>query len=337
MSRWTYLFKRLALSVPVVVFGTSLTFLILYAGPIDPAVAILGADAPLSEIQEMRAQLGLDQPLWEQYLDFMADLLLFDLGKSWVISPDTGTYELIAIHAPRTVWMGFWAVLIPLFVGVPLGFYAGLNSNTFGDYAASFGGIVWRAMPNFWLAVILMVVLSRSQEALFGFDWQSFLVETNVVGPPNLDNLTDPDGFLAAVKMILPASIVLGSSSLGNEVRIGRTAVLENLNESYVETAKAKGLPGRSIVWKHIFRNALIPLVPVITSEAYLLVGGSVLVESVFAINGLGQLFFDAMLQGDIPLAATLMYIFILLLVSINIIQDLLYTVIDPRVGYGGR
>jgi len=139
---------------------------------------------------------------------------------------------------------------------------------------------------------------------------------------------------IGATKQILPAALVLGSSSMGNEMRIGRTAVLETIHSNYVETARAKGLSQRSIVWKHVFRNALIPLVPIITAEAFLLIGGSVIVEYVFAINGLGQLFFTAATQGDLPLVGSLAFIFIVLTLSLNILQDLLYTIIDPRVGY---
>jgi peptide/nickel transport system permease protein len=153
-----------------------------------------------------------------------------------------------------------------------------------------------------------------------------------------LSLLTNPSETLpqlvAAIKQIAPAAIVLGSSSMGNEMRIGRTAVLETINSNYVETAKAKGVSNRTLVWKHVFRNALIPLVPIITGEAFLLIGGSVLVESVFAIQGIGQLFFLAAIQGDLPLVGSLMFIFILILVGTNILQDFLYTVIDPRVGY---
>lgn len=351
MSRWSYFGRRLALSVPVIVFGTTLTFLMIYMGPIDPVSAILGQQYTPDAARRIEQNLGLNQPFWGQYIDFMINMFTFDLGRSWVISPGTTAVDMLKIYAPRTIWLGFWAVLIPLFVGIPLGFYAGLNPNTWNDYIASFGGIVWRAMPNFWLAVILVSILSQS-EKLFGWEWASFLVQTNIVTPPTLDFLASPldavrdphafwidntDGngsFLAALKQTLPASIVLGSASMGNEMRIGRTAVLETINSNYVETARAKGLKNSVIVWKHVFRNAMIPLVPIITGEAFLLLGGSVLVEYVFAINGLGYLFFQAIMQGDLPLVGTLMYIFILLLVGINITQDLLYTLIDPRVGY---
>jgi peptide/nickel transport system permease protein len=334
MSRWTYFAKRLVLAIPVVLFGTSLTFFIIYAGPINPAATILGQGATAAEIQQVEQQLGLNKPLWGQYFDFMADMLLFNLGDSWVMNPATPATEVILSYAPRTILMGALAIILPLFVGIPLGFYAGLNPNTLGDYTASFTGIVWRAMPNFWLAVILLLVLSQSEKWLFGFDWENFIVSTQIAGTPEMKNLLNWRNFVAATKVVLPGALVLGSASMGNEMRIGRTAFLEAKNSNYVEMARAKGVPGRTIVWKHVFRNALIPLIPVITAEAGLLIGGSVLVENVFGINGIGYLFFSAMQGGDLPLAGAMMYLFILLLVGLNILQDFLYTVVDPRVGF---
>ncbi|THE63942.1 ABC transporter permease [Salinadaptatus halalkaliphilus] len=336
MSRLGYLARRLLLAIPVVLFGTSLTFLIIRMGPIDPAAAIVGSpDTPSAQAQyeRTREQLGLTQPLWDQYVEFMTDLLLFDLGQSWVLSPGTNTYDLILTYAPRTLWLGFWSILIAVFVGIPLGFYAGLNPNTRADYLVSFGGIVWRAMPNFWLAIILLALFAQSQQYFFGFDWSGFVVDSEVTGAYQFSDITTSEGFVREFKRVLPAALVLGSASMGNEMRIGRTAVLETINSNYVETAKAKGLSTTKIVWKHVFRNALIPLVPVITSEAFLLIGGAVLVEVVFGINGLGYLFFQAVINGDLPLVASLMYVFILVLVGVNIIQDILYTIIDPRVG----
>ncbi|AHG05006.1 peptide ABC transporter permease [Halobacterium sp. DL1] len=337
MSRWSYFAKRLVLSIPVILFGTTITFFVIYAGPIDPAYAILGQQATAARVEEIHRQLGMNQPMWEQYFDFVVNMFTFNLGNSWVIRPDYTAYEVIMSYAPRTVLMGAWAVLLPLFIGIPLGFYAGLNPNTLGDYTASFSGIIWRAMPNFWLAVIMLMVLSQSQDFLFGFDWENFIVSTDVAGAPEMNNLWNFDNFLRASKMVIPAALVLGSASMGNEMRIGRTAFLESKNSNYVEMARAKGLPGRTIVWKHIFRNALIPLIPVITAEAGLLVGGAVLVETVFGINGIGWLFFTAMTSGDLPLAGALMFFFILLIVGINILQDFLYTVVDPRVGFEGN
>ena len=353
MSRWRYFARRVVLAVPVLLFSTSLTFLILRAGPIDPVSAVVGLNADPGFRLDVAQSMGVVRqncgspnpfqdcrvPLWEQYVDFMIGLFTFDFGVSWNISRGTPVVELIASRAPVTVWLGFWSVLVALFVGIPLGFYAGLNPNTLSDYTASFGGIVWRAMPNFWLGIILVALLVNSETLTsnflgFTFDWSNWLFTTKVTTAPPLTNLDDLSNLGAAIKQILPAALVLGSASMGNEMRIGRTAVLETINSNYVETARAKGLGPRSIVWKHVFRNALIPLVPIITAEAFILLGGSVIVEQVFGINGIGNLFFRATLQGDLPLAGALIFIFIIITLSINILQDFLYTVIDPRIGY---
>lgn len=340
MNRLAYLLRRLALSIPVVWLGTTATFAIVRLGPLNPAAAIVGpvnsaeARERLARINE---RLGLNDPLLEQYSEYMLNLITFDLGQSWVVYPGQDTVALLAAFGPRTLWLGAWAVLIPIFLGIPLGIYAGLHPNTRRDYAASIGGIVWRATPNFWLAVVLLAGLSLSNEFLPGGGWQTFLVETRLVGAPDLSALHTPEGFLTATKQVLPASFVLGSASMGNELRLSRTAVLEIITEDYIETAEAVGVSDRRIVFKHVLRNAAIPLIPVVTSEAYLLVGGSVLVEVVFGINGIGTLFFEAMTTGDLPLAGSLMFVFILITVGINVLQDLLYTVIDPRVGFEGR
>jgi peptide/nickel transport system permease protein len=340
MSRARYLGKRLLLSVPVVWLAVTATFLIIRLGPLSPAAAIVGpvnSASAQARLDRIERRLGLTDPIHEQYAAYLVDLLTFDLGQSWVVYPGQDTVTLLVQFGPRTVWLGFWAVLIPVFVGIPLGIYAGLNANTGRDYAASVGAIVWRAMPNFWLAVILLALLSTADGVFLGADWETFVVETELVGAPDLSNLGRPEAFLRATKQVLPAAFVLGSASMGNELRLSRTAVLEIINENYIERAEVTGVSDRRIVGKHVLRNAMIPLIPVVTSEAYLLVGGSVLVEVVFGINGIGTLFYDAMVAGDLPLAGSLMYVFVLLTVGINITQDLLYTVVDPRVGYDER
>ncbi|WP_254536664.1 ABC transporter permease [Halomarina litorea] len=342
MSRWSYFLRRLVLAIPVLLFSMSIAFLIIRVGPTDPVSAIVGTQNDPQYRLAVAKSIGIRDaqgnliPLWQQYIDFMTNLLTFDLGQSWVISRGTSVQELIASRAPATVWLGFWSVLVAILVGIPLGFYAGLNPNTLSDYTASFGGIVWRAMPNFWIGIILIAVLVQSNQLTNGlFDWTTWLgIEVNVITAPPLNDLSNPENLLVAIKQILPAALVLGSASMGNEMRIGRTAILETINSNYVETARAKGLPERIIVWKHVFRNALIPLVPIITAEAFILLGGAVIVESVFGINGMGKLFFDAALQGDLPLAGSLIFIFVLFTLAVNILQDFLYTIIDPRIGY---
>lgn len=334
MGRGFYLLKRVAMSIPVIWIGTSMTWFIIFMGPVDPASRLLseGQLRNPAAYEAAQQQLGLNRPPLEHYVDWLSSLLVFDLGQTWLLYQGSNVNALILDFLPQTLWLGFWSIIIAIFVGIPLGFYAGLHSNSVSDYTASMGGIVWRAMPNFWLAIMLLAVLA-STGTVIGLDWQSVLIPLDALtGSPDLSRLATVDGFLAAVKKVFPAALVLGSASMGNEMRIGRTAVLEVKNEDYVDLAKAKGVSGRALVWKHIFRNALVPLVPIITSEAFLLIGGSVLVETVFGINGIGWLFFQAAIQGDLPLVGTLMYVFILLIVGINLVQDTLYMLIDPRV-----
>ncbi|ERH04962.1 MAG: ABC-type dipeptide/oligopeptide/nickel transport system, permease component [Halorubrum sp. J07HR59] len=346
MGRLRYLTKRFALALPVIWLGTSFTWFAIFMGPIDPAAVLVGQADPQAtdQYQAVREQLGLTQPPLQQYLQFMTDMLTFDLGQTWVVYPGANVNSLVVDFLPQTIWLGLCSVAIAVCLGVPLGFYAGLRSNTFADYLTSVSGISWRAMPNFWLAAIFLAILVNS-EATLGTQWESLGVTIDsVTGNPDLNYLagdplafiTQPSDTLAALKKVAPGAIVLGSASMGNEIRIGRTAVMEVKNKQYIDFARAKGVSGSRLVWKHVFRNALVPLVPIITTEAFLLIGGSVLVETVFGISGLGSLFFDAAINGDIPVMGTLMFVFILLLVSINLLQDVLYTVIDPRVGLEG-
>ncbi|WP_137289601.1 ABC transporter permease [Natronorubrum halophilum] len=340
MSRWKYFFKRLLLSVPVLFFVMTFIFVLLRMGPVDPVAARLGPEASGADAARMRERLGLNDPLWEQYQDFVWDFLTLDLGQSWVIYGDMDVVEILSFAGPPTLWLGFWAILLPLFIGIPLGFYAGLRPNSGGDYVASVSGILWQAMPNFWLSIILLAILRQTKGGgWLGFDWYTFGPEIrSITGTPDLSFFSgagiDWSMLASDIKLILPPALVLGSASMAAELRIGRTAVLETINSNYIETAKAKGLTNRVIVWKHVFRNALIPLVPVITNEAFLLIGGSVIVESIFNINGLGRIFFLATIQGDLPLAGALLFIFTVIIILLNILQDLLYTIIDPRVGY---
>ncbi|MFB6188690.1 MAG: ABC transporter permease [Halapricum sp.] len=360
MNRSIYLLKRLALAVPVMLFGLTVSFLIMYLGPFDVVTTVLGRRASPQDIHQLKVQLhliypnGNPVPLWRQYIEVMWELFTFNFGQSWIVQRGTDATALIWGRMSATVWLGFWSLLIALLFGIPIGLYAGLRANTYRDYAASGFGIVWRAMPNFWLAVMLSGLITAGGALSW---YRGFLVKTDVVGTPDalghlfggwapfagmpiLGALWLPIPNLhplaIAFKWILPAALVLGSSSMGNEVRIGRTAVLESINSKYVETAKAKGLSSRRIIAKHVGRNAVVPLLPVIMGEFYLLIGGSVLVESVFSINGLGNLFFHAALGPDVPLVMALVYIFIIIQIVFNITQDLLYTFIDPRISLEG-
>jgi ABC-type dipeptide/oligopeptide/nickel transport systems, permease components len=356
VNRALYIVKRIILAIPVVLFGLTLTFIIMYRGPIDPVLSILGQDANPEAARQLRIALGIARPdgtripLWEQYGLMLRDIITLQFGQSWIVQRGVSVTTVIAGRLAPTLWLGFWSVMVALIIGIPVGLYAGLKANSWGDYLASGGGIIWRAMPNFWLAV--MIAGSLSAGGILSW-YRGFWLDTDVIGTPdavnNLFQMTpifdgipivnaiiipvpEVQNMLVAFKWILPAALVLGSASMGNEIRIGRTAVLESINAKYVETARAKGCSSKRIIIKHVGRNAVVPLLPVIMGEFYLLIGGSVLVEQIFSINGLGNLFFRAVLGPDIPVVMALVTIFILIQVSFNIIQDILYTYIDPRI-----
>ncbi|SDJ26005.1 peptide/nickel transport system permease protein [Halovenus aranensis] len=349
MSRWRYVLKRLALSIPVVFSVITFLFLVLRLGPLDPVAARLGQQAQGADVQRLRENLGLDEPLWVQFQDYIVETLTFS-GESWVVRNGAEVREMMFEVAGPTIWLGAWAIVLPLFIGLPLGFYAGLNPNTPSDIIANVSGIIWRSMPNFWLAVLALAFLRSTNggDGPFGFNWYTTGPQTqSAVGTPTLNFATIDDifgipmltgmdwsAFFVDLKLILPAAIILGSSSMAAELRLGRTAVLENVNSNYVETAKAKGLKGRTIVWKHVFRNALIPIIPIVTNEAFILIGGSVIMEQIFNINGLGRMYFRAIQTADVPLAGAIVFLFTVIIISLNILQDILYTIVDPRVGY---
>ena len=180
MSRLTYLLKRIVLAVPVILLGTSATFFIIFLGPIDPAAVIAGSAQSRqthAAYLHARHQLGLDKPVLTQYVDFLQHMYTFHLGQSWIINPGTPASHLILQYAPRTLWLGLWSVAIAIGLGVPLGFYAGFWANSGADYLGSLFGIVWRAIPNFWLAVVLLSILSQSQHYL-GFKLHGTSVRT---------------------------------------------------------------------------------------------------------------------------------------------------------------
>ncbi|MEF8893561.1 ABC transporter permease, partial [Halodesulfurarchaeum sp.] len=187
MNRLLYLFKRLALGVPVMLFGLTIAFMVMYLGPIDPVLTILGRDAEPMAAEQLRIQLGLiypdgtPVPLWDQYRKVLQDLITFNFGQSWTIQRGTGVGELLIGRMPATVWMGFWSVVIALLFGIPIGLFAGLRANTWSDYFASGFGIIWRAMPNFWLAVMIAGILSAGG-ALQGY--RNWWIQTDVIGTP---------------------------------------------------------------------------------------------------------------------------------------------------------
>jgi peptide/nickel transport system permease protein/glutathione transport system permease protein len=280
--------------------------------PGDPALVILGDQATPEAITALRARLGLDRPLHEQYFEFLFASLTGDFGTSLV----TGRPILSEVAAvlPHTLDLTGAAMLIGTVVGVPVGIWAALHRNRAIDVAARILSLLGLSFPVFVSGIFLLL--------LFALHWKIFPVIGNA-------NLADPVDRLH--KLVLPA-ITLGLVMAAYITRVTRSAMLHVLSEDFIRTARAKGVPWRAVVWKHGLRNALIPVVTVVGLYVGILIGNSVLTEIVFNRPGLGKIIVGALNQRDYSMLQGLMVIYCFLIVVVNLITDLTYGLIDPRV-----
>ena len=331
MLRFTL--RRLALLVPVL-FGLSvLLFAWVRALPGDPARSLLGERATPQGIAAINEAYGFDQPLLQQYLIYVKALLRGDFGDSI----NTGQPVLGAFidRFPATMELATLAMIFAIVVGVPLGYVAARNQGRLLDTAVVSGSLLGVATPVFFLAILLKLVFA---------DWLG-LLPTSLRQDPRIDathitNFYVLDGLLtrewdaawdAALHLVLPA-IALGTIPLAIIVRITRASVAEVLNEDYVRTAESKGLSARIVSRRHVLRNALLPVVTTIGLQAGLLLSGAVLTESVFAFNGVGSYLFEAISQRDFPVLQGFIIFIAITYSLINLVVDLAYGVIDPRV-----
>ena len=316
-----YLLRRLALFIPTA-FGVSVfIFLMLHVIPGDYATTLLlgGRDQALVATEEdfakVRNQLGLDKPLHIQYATWAAKLARGDLGISWI-----NRQPVLERMLPRiavSAQLGFMAVLIASLIAIPGGVIAAVRQDTFIDYVLRFVSMIFESMPNFWIGLLLIVGL------LTIFDWIPPISYANLWEDP-WDNLTI---------LIFPAMVVGARSSAGM-LRMTRSSVLEALREDYVRTAEAKGLYRSRILFIHVLRNALLPVVTLAGFEVVFLMGGQVVIEQVFNIPGLGNLFIQAVGARDFPvIQAIVMFIAGVVLVA-NLVVDLMYAWLDPRIRY---
>ncbi len=316
----TWLLRRLIQAAFVVLAMTVIVFLGLnvIGNPVDILIA---PDADQAERVRAIAALGLDKPLWRQYLIFLHGALHGDLGRSFVFNEPA--LKLIAGRMPATMELAVTAILLSVVVGIPLGLYAGLHPDGIIGRATMAGSILGFSLPSFWVGLMLIMVFAvqlgwlpstgRGQTAaLFGVQW-SFLTR---------------DGL---AHMVLPAfNLALGSIAL--VLRLTRAGVRENLPMDYVKFAHAKGLSPNRVVFVHVMKNILIPVVTVLGLQFGGLIAFSVVTESVFAWPGMGKLIIDSINTLDRPVIVAYLMMIVLLFVFINLAVDLLYTVLDPRL-----
>ena len=314
---WQYIAKRTGHAIFVMWMVATTVFVGLRSVPGGPVRAMLGQEATPEAVARLRADLGLDQPLHVQYVDWLGGMLTGDFGRSITSSESVGT--LIASAAPKTISIAAFGVVLGLAVAIPAGIIGATRRNEPADYTATIGAFVGISMPAFFIGILLAIV--------FGVHLGWF----PVVGYTELS-----EGVVPWLKSILLPGIAVGLPYAAVVMRMMRSSLLEVLNEPYMRTARAKGVSSRIVLYKHALQNALIPVVTVAGIQLALVLVGSVTVELVFGIQGLGRLLVDSMLDRNYPVTQAVILIVAAVMVFTNLAVDLVYTVIDPRIGYGG-
>ena len=311
------LVQRLGSALPIMLIVSLITFGMIHMIPGDPAIAIAGISATAEQIANIRHDLGLDQPVLTQLWRWYANLLTGDLGRSLLLGQPV--VQVMMQRLPVTLALSAYALVLTLTIGLVSGIVAALKQNTWIDQATMVFAMLGISLPNFYLGLLMII--------LFAVDL-GWLPTGGYVALSK-----DPLGWLATSTM--PA-ISLALLLAGLLARITRSTMLEVLRQDYIRTARAKGLPNHRVVLKHALANALIPITTVVGIIISLLISGSVVTETLFSIPGVGQLLTQAVLNRDYPMVQGGLLITTALLVLVNILVDVCYALLDPRVRYDG-
>ena len=310
MNRGRFILRRLLQMIPVLLGITVVVFALLQLIPGDPATTMLGLQARPESVAALRRELGLDRPLWEQYLRYVGNILTFDLGNS--LKFRVSVASLLGDRLEVSLALIVYATMLTTALSLPLGIVSALRKDGIFDQITRVVLMVTMVMPAFWVGILFLTYFSIKLQlfpvAGYGEGWREHLHHL----------------FLPALTIALSITPLL--------VRALRTSILEAMGSDYVRTARAKGLREQTIVTAHVLRNALIPAVTLLGLSVGYLLGGTLIVENVFSLPGAGKLLVDAIAARDYPLVQSTTLVFALLVIVINLLTDLIYTFLDPRV-----
>ncbi|PZV08916.1 MAG: ABC transporter permease [Leptolyngbya sp.] len=332
-----YIFTRLLLAPLMILTITTVVFLLLRATPGDPVDALLGARAPAAAKEALRSQLGLDQPLFIQYLSYLGDLLRLDLGSSLATQGQT-VWQIIRAHFPATVELTVCGMLVATAVGIGVGALAASRPNSPLDAGGRLFGIITYAIPMYWFGMILQLIFAV-QLRWFPIGTRYPLRAAPPAGPTGLyllDSLLmlDFGAFLTTLYYLALPSLTLGILISGVFERMVRVNLKQTLAADYVEAARARGIPERRIVLVHALKNAMIPVITILGLTFASMLGGAVLTEVTFSWPGLANRLYEAISQRDYPVVQGLMVFFAMIVAVISIAIDILNAYIDPRIRY---
>ncbi|MEC7563619.1 MAG: ABC transporter permease [SAR324 cluster bacterium] len=311
-----FMFRRLTALMVTLLVASLLIFLLLEILPGDPAAVILGVGAQEDTLRALRAELGLDLPAPVRYLNWIDELLQGDLGRSYTY--DTPVQELLLNRVELSLPLALLAILLSTGIAIPLGVFAASRHRKVADTGIMGFAQLGVAVPNFWFAILLILLFSVKLGwfSAGGFaGWDAGWI-------PAFKSLVLP-----AVALALPQAAILA--------RVTRSSVLETVQEDYIRTARAKGLSRSQALWRHAVRNALIPVVTILGLQLSFLLAGTIIIENVFYLPGVGRLLFQAIAQRDLMVVKNLVLVLAATVVLINFLVDLLYAVLDPRLRLG--
>ncbi len=306
----SYVLRRLLQAIPVIIGVSLITFILMILVPGDPVQQLLGQRASPEAVAEVRRNMGLDEPAWRQYLTMMGNIVTGDLGRS-IITREPVVREF-ASRLPVTMKLALISMVFATIIGVTVGILSAVRQNSLIDRAAMFLTLTGISLPVFWYALIVILLVI--------FQWR-WIPQTGL-----------GDG---SIKYYLLPAFVLGTRAAAFIARITRSAMLETIRQDYIRTARAKGLRERVVTWKHAIRNVMIPVVTVIGLDLASFIDGAYLTEYVFNIPGMGRYGLVSLLNRDLPVMLPLVIYTAVLFIVANLLVDLLYAAIDPRIRYG--
>jgi len=302
-----YIVKRILLMIPVLVFMTIIVFTIFFFAPGDPVSRIAGPNVTPEVYESIKRKYGLDQPYIVQYWRFMKSVIEGDLGIS--ILQERPVIDMIKERLPVTLEIGLLGFLITFVIAIPAGVMAAVKKNTFVDYLCMSGTLVGVAIPTFWFGMLLMY--------FFAYKLRWFPIS----------------GYGTIKHLILP-SFAIGLTNAAITARMVRSSMLEVLKQDYVRTARSKGLQEKVVIYRHALKNAMIPIITLMGLRLGWIIGGSVALEIIFSIPGIGRLMVDSILARDYPVVQGAMLVLTSSIIVANILADVLYAIVDPRIRY---
>jgi len=332
--RW-YIVKRLAMLVPVMLGVSIIAFSLIHLAPGDPARTMLGERATQEQLNEIREKYGLDKPLYIQYGIWLNGVLHGDLGRS--ITTHEEVAKEIGDRLPNTMELSIAAMIFAIIVGVFAGIISATKQYSITDYTCMGVALFGISMPVFWLGIMLMMIFGVFLGWLpIGGRIDLLIPFQRVTGFMVFDSIITGNfpALISVLRHLILPAIALGTKPMAMIARVSRSSMLEVLRQDFIRTERAKGLSERMVIYKHAVRNAMVPVVTVIGLNVGLLLAGAILTETVFSWPGIGRLVVNAVYERDYPLVVGCILVFAIAFVIVNLITDILYTRIDPRIQY---